>query len=219
MRTKARFPWPQRTTVLAGALLLVSGVLLLMVSVRLAVPVTNSFVIPLSGPVVSFAAAIVRVAAFVVAAFGVAGEVGIAGHSTIGRSALAVWGLRDLVFLTLALAPLTTTPVVASAGLALNLVFAIAALASAILVLRARVLWGAARWVWLLVAIIECAFVAVSDPLPFATDAALRLLLALAAWPLEYVEPVLTLAIAVSLLLWGRVEAVKHRARLVHDAW
>lgn len=216
-----RFPWPQRTTVLAGGLLLLSGLLELLVRVRAGLPVTETFVIPLSGSIASFAAAVTRLAAFLVAALGVGGELGFAGRSRTGQVALVLWGARVLTFSLLSLIPIddAASPAVGITGLVAQVLFVAAAVVSVVLVVRARVLTGFARWVLLPTAVVDVAFLALAYPPPFGTEVALSIMVSLAAWPSELVDPALTLLIAVTLLLWGRTEAVKHRAQVVHDAW
>jgi hypothetical protein len=222
MRSAVRSPWPQRTTVVAGALLLICGVLLLLESARASLPVTEVHVIPLSGPVVALAAALTRAAAFLIAALGIAGEVGIVAGSTVGRVALVVWGAADLAWFLLDLVPssdVAPDPVLGTVQFLLQLGFAAAGLVAAILIIRTRVLSGVARWVLLPVALVDCAFIALASPPPFAIHAALSVMVALDAVPSEYLPSLLTLLVAVSLLLWGRTEAVKHRAKVIHDAW
>lgn len=221
MKGTPRFPWPQRTTARASALLLVSGFLLLLVAAQVELPITETFIVPLNGPVVAFAAAATRAAAFIILATGTAGELGVTAQSPAGRAALIAWGTRDLVFLLLAAIPFPV-PLESALGqlfIAVQLLFAIAAIVAAIQVIRARVLSGAARWAFLPIAAIDCLFAAISNPLPFATGAALSVMLALSARPTEFLYPVLTLLAAIAFLLWGRTEAIKHRAQVIHDAW
>lgn len=214
-----RFPWPQRTTAWASGLLLVTSVLLLLVAARVELPVTTTFIVPLDGPAVAMAAGAARAAAFIILATGVAGELGVTARSLVGRTALILWGTRDLVLLLLQLIPFTIGSASGGGYVALQLLFAVAALAAAIQVVRARVLSGPARWAILPIAVVDCFFAVVSDPPPSATDLALRIMLALSAWPTEFIHPVLTLLAAVAFLLWGRTEALKHRAQVIHDAW
>jgi hypothetical protein len=212
-----RFPWPQRTTFTAGLLFVVSGVLQLSNTAGFGLPITETFVISLSNPVLAFAAALAEAAAFVIAAIGIAGEIGIAGPAPWGRIALIVFGVRNVLFAALPVVPLDA-PLGEAQGYicsTVSLLFAVAGVVGAIAVVRARVLSGVARWVLLPVAVIECALVlAFSWPL-LPVD----VVLAIPADPIRFTGPALTLLLAASLLLWGRFEAVKHRARVIRDAW
>lgn len=219
MAPTSRFPWPQRTTLTAGVLLLVSALLLLIVRSRAALPVTGTITIPLGGPVVAFAEAAVHGAAFLVAALGIAGEVGIAGGSRLGRTALVVWGVRDLVLAVLGSVATGSGPgasVLVVLGTALSVLFPAAAVVAAVVVVRAEVLSGLARWVLVPVAVLACASGSLSFlPAPVVLGVAT----ALVAVPIELLDPVLTALVGIAFLLWSRMEAVKHRARTAYEAW
>lgn len=214
-----RSPWPQRTTARASALLLVSGLLLLLAAARIEVPITETLVVPLDGPIVLLAAAATRAAAFTVLAIGTVGEVGVTAGSVVGRAALIIWGARDLVLVLLSLMPSTIASALGGLTVALMLLFAAAAVAAVIQVVRARVLSGVARWVLLPIAVVDCFYAALATPLPIPTGAELPVVTAISVWPTEFVFPLLTLLAGVALLLWGRMEALKHRAQVVHNAW
>lgn len=218
-RVRALSPWPQRTTITVGILLLVNGALLLLEATRPTLAITETFVVPLSGTIVSFLAATTRAAAFFLAAAGLHGELGFAARSRTGRTALVVWGLRDLTFLFFDALAVNGTPAAGPefVGLLLQALFPIAALTAAITIARARVLVGNVRWALLPLAIIEVLFSALFN-LP-ATTFTQSIALTLASLPTEFIEPTLILLIAIALLTWGRTEALKHRARTIHDAW
>lgn len=212
-------PWPQRTTFYVGILLIVDGALLLIEAIHPTLAVTNRMSISLSGTLVAFLAAISRAVAFILAATGVHGELGVAARSRAGRATLIVWGLRDLTYLLLdALAGDTSPPAeLEVVGLVTQVLFPIAALTAAITIARARVLVGNVRWALLPLAAIEVLFSAMSN-LP-ATAFTRSIAVALASLPTEFIEPILILLIAIALITWGRIEALKHRARITRNAW
>lgn len=219
MRVDDRSPWPQWTTVVVGVLLLISGLLQAVVSTRMALPVTDSFIVPLAGGPVSFLAAITRAGAFLIAATGMRGELGLVAGSKPGRAALIIWGLRDLVFLLVVALPASGASPDVLVAVVPQLVVAVAGLVAAVSVVRARVLAGWARWVLVPLAVFEALLALVLDLPVLPTAFAETVALALTTWPTQFVEPVLMLAAAGALLSWGRLEAVKHRARIIHDAW
>jgi hypothetical protein len=214
MRTEPepRSPWPQSTTFWAGALLLAAGLLALLDAARAAVAVTEQFVVPLSGPGAGVAAAVLHAVALVVAAVGIGGEIGVAGARRWGRVALITTAV-----LTAALAleglPVQDVPPrpVLAAILVAHLLVLLGGLAAGLAVVRARVLSGPARWALLAAALLMVLLDAVgSTPLAIPP---------LLTWPSEYLVPAATLLTGLAFLLWGRTEAVKHRARVIHDAW
>jgi hypothetical protein len=199
--------------------LLLCGALLLIQATHLTVPVTESLVIPLAGPVVALLAGLARATAFLLAATGVHRELGLAGRSKLGLTALVVWGLRDVTFLAIDALPVTgpLALVFQISAPTLQVLFAAAALTAAIAIARAHVLAGRVRWVLLPLATVEVLLgLLFNAP---ATPLTQSLALTLASLPAEYVEAGLILLIAIALLTWGRTEALKHNARTVHDAW
>lgn len=214
MRTEPepRSPWPQRTTYWTGALLLAAGLLGLLDAGHAAVAVTEQFVVPLSGPGAAVGAAVLHAVALVVAALGIAGEIGVAGALRWGRVALLTTALLGaaLALQGVLVQDVPPPPVSAAISLAYLLVL-VGGVAAGLAVVRARVLSGPARWALLATALLMVLLDAAGS-----TPLAIPLLL---TWPTEYLMPAATVLTGLAFLLWGRTEAVKHRARVIHDAW
>ena len=90
LRGAARSPWPQRTTFWAGLCLTVAAGLLLLDSAHLELPLLEDLTVPLSGWALGFVGSVVLLLGFVALAFGVGGELGVAGTSRLGRICLLV---------------------------------------------------------------------------------------------------------------------------------
>lgn len=214
-----RSPWPQRTTLTAGALLLLAGLVGLLNAAQVSLPITDSFAIPLNGLAFSVAAGALRAAGFVCAALGVRGEVGLAGRRTLGSVALVVWGLRDLGFDVLALLDPSVQPASIVVASIWHLTSTAAGLIAAFAVAHARVVVGWARWTLLPLAVFELLLTMFVNVPVFGTDFGLLVVLLLGQLPIRFAEPALLLLIATALLTWSRLEAVKHRARIAYNAW
>jgi hypothetical protein len=212
-------PWPQRTTVWAGACLLISGLLALLQALDPSIAIVPSVPLAIPAPVLQVSSAIVRAAGFLIAAFGVRGEIGITGGSTLGTAALVVYGARDVLFVVSGWAAADGTAIPFWVGVVVTgfvVVAALAALVAGVVVFRAHVLGGIGRGALLVVGVVEVVL-AVPQSIPLQAMSLLLL-----AAHLELVLPgllVVLVVLGLSYLLFGRVEAVKHRVDLIKEAW
>ena len=217
MVTRTRSLWPQRTTFWAGICFVVAALLQVLVFTRFTVDVTRTFSLFIPNPVAMVLAAAVRAAGFVIAALGLRGEVGVVADSRLGKAALILFGVGDLVYAVETLFPLGTdgppSPVLLVANTGLAVAVPVAALVAAVIVHRVAVLGGVARWILLPIAVLHLALLALELG-PFRD-----LFLALNRLPVEFVAPALLAALGVAYLLHGRGEAVKHRAQVINENW
>ncbi|MEY9951457.1 hypothetical protein [Leifsonia sp. EB34] len=132
-------------------------------------------------PGLGAASAVVLIIAFVVLAFGVRGEGGIAGSSRVGRAALVVFALTSVMSFGYVSMNLTVVAVnegqmaVASILLwARALVHVVALVVAALAVFRAGVLTGPDRWALPILAVLLIGTLVLSRiPLPVATGASI----------------------------------------------
>ena len=153
MVTRTRSLWPQRTTFWAGICFVVAALLQVRVFTRFTVDVTRTFSLFIPNPVAMVLAAAVRAAGFVIAALGLRGEVGVVADSRLGKAALLLFGVGDLLYAVETLFPLGTdgppSPVLLVANTGLAVAVPIAALVAALIMHRVAVLGGVARWILL----------------------------------------------------------------------
>lgn len=218
MGARTRSLWPQRTTLWAGVCFVVAALLEVLVAARFALPITSTVVLVIPDPVAAVLAAAVRAAGFGITALGFGGEVGVAADSRLGRAALILFGVGDLVQQAEILFPFggvdsPASPVLISAGTAFAVVVPIAALVAAVIVHRVAVLGGVARWILLPIAVVELVLLALGFGLFGDLSAALNLL------PVEFLQPAMLAALGAAFLLHGRGEAVKHRAQVINENW
>ncbi|MDF2442855.1 MAG: hypothetical protein JWR01_1058 [Subtercola sp.] len=158
-------------------------------------------------------------------AFGVPGESGIVGDSGVGRVALFVFGIHELVLgIAGAVTPMSTDPAaaVAAAGtpaaifggwvfLSVGILGLVAAVVAAVAIVRAGILHGPARWALL--------------PVPVAWAVGLALLFV----PVQEVAlvgvrfstavfPLLAL-VGAAYALHGRWPAIRARLRILNEKW
>lgn len=218
MATRTRSLWPQRTTFWAGVCFVVAALLGVLVFTQFAIAITRTFSLFIPNPIAIVLAAAVRAAGFVIAAVGLRGEVGVAANSRLGKSALIVFGLGDLVWAVESLFPFGTadgppSPVLIVGNTALAVAVPIAALVAAVIVYRAAVLGGVARWILLPIAAVDLVMLALGFGPSRDLSVALNLL------PLEFLQPALLAALGAAYLIHGRGEAVKHRAQVINENW
>jgi hypothetical protein len=215
---RTRSLWPQRTTFWAGVCFVVAAVLAVLVFTQFAVAVTKSFSLFIPNPIAMVLAAAVRAAGFVIAALGLGGEAGVVAGSRLGKAALILFGVGDLVYAVEDLFPFGTaegppSPVLLVANTALAVAIPIAALVAALIVYRVAVLGGVARWILLPIAVVDLVLLALEFG-PFRD-----LLVALNLLPIEFLQPALLAALGAAYLVHGRGEAVKHRAQVINENW
>jgi len=215
---RTRSLWPQRTTFWAGVCFVVAALLAVLVFSQFALAVTKSFSLFIPNPIAMVLAAAVRAAGFVVAALGLRGEAGVVADSRLGRAALILFGVGDRVWAVESLFPFGTadgppSAVLIVASTALAVAVPIAALVAAVVVYRAAVLGGIARWILLPIALVDLVILVLEfGPLQ-------DLFVALNLLPLEFLQPVLLVALGAAYLVHGRGEAVKHRAQVINENW
>jgi hypothetical protein len=136
------------------------------------------------------------------------GEVGIAGHSRLGRAVLIVFGASWLVYEIFATVVANAPGLeVASRliGTSLTVLFGAAAFASAIFVVRAGVLHGFARWSLLLAALFDGALTLLSL-VPDVTFVTFLLI-----WQTDLIVPLTLLIVGASYILAGRARGIALR--------
>ncbi|CAM5486962.1 hypothetical protein [Leifsonia shinshuensis] len=139
-------------------------------------PPGTSWLYVLESPVFGTTSAAILLIAYILLAFGVGAEPGIAGPSRLGRTALVVLALTTTLNVGYVPLPAITigvnSQVLAFAGIAvllLALVHIVALTIVAVLVFRAGVLTGLARWAFPALAALTVLVMAVSRiPLPWA---------------------------------------------------
>ncbi|MFE4468991.1 hypothetical protein ACFRFH_09240 [Leifsonia sp. NPDC056824] len=141
-------------------------------------PPGTSWLYSAETPAAGTASAVVLVITFVVLAFGIRGERGIAGPSRAGRGALVLFALTSVV--SAGYVGMNLTVVAVSSGAlavmsilswALQIARVVALIVAAILVFRAGVVTGAARWALPIVAFVLVAVKVVSRvPFPAVVD-------------------------------------------------
>ena len=176
-----------------------------------------------SAAVWSAASALVVLVAAIVLAVGVRGDGGIVGRSVLGRVALILFGAQGLAFA--ALGAFVVNPLVAAVGLddlsgalivpfgAVIVLFTAATIVAGVIVVRAGVIHGVARWMLLVVA--GCATVlAVIQLLPAIAVQWVPALL----W-VGWLPTIALLATGLSYALYGRSDAIRARAREFNEKW
>ncbi|MEY9853340.1 hypothetical protein ABH923_003018 [Leifsonia sp. EB41] len=141
-------------------------------------PPGTSWLYSAETPFAGTASAAVLVIAFVVLAFGIRGEQGIAGPSRVGRTALVLFALTSIV--SAGYVTVNMTAVGVNSGVlalvsilfwTLEIVRVVALIVAAVSVFRAGVVTGPARWALPVVALILAGVVVVSRiPLPAVLD-------------------------------------------------
>lgn len=191
---------PRNTTVVGGLGLLVgSGVWLILVT---AVPGSGDFrFLAIWG--LSVVSDLFLFAGAVVLAFGLFHEPGIVGASWIGKTALVVFGARNLVFLIFGAIPFgpDVSPAAIFLNTGLSVVFAIAAIIAAVSVVLARELSGPARWV---LAVVALCYVVITS---LTLSSVIEIAQFLGAVRVDIVLPALFLMLGVVYLLQGRISA------------
>ncbi len=189
---------PRITTVAGGLGLSVGGGIgLILVS---AAPGSSELPIPFNWGL-SVIGGLFALAGAVILAFGLPREPGIVGTSPIGKSALIVFGARNLVFLIDGAIPFgpDVSPGAIYLNSALSVLFAIAALVAAAFVARAKAVSGLARWVLALVAVSYAVITALT------LFSMVEIAQFLAAVRVDIVLPVLFIVVGVVFLFQGRI--------------
>ena len=183
---------------------------------RFPVPYDFSWLNQFGNPFITQLSAAVLAVAITILAVGIGKESGIVGASIIGKLSLilfAIAGLAQSVIAPATLAPLGTSPNVLAllaVGFESSWVLGLAALiVASIVVLRAGVIRGVARWGLIVLAIATAVTTAVGlVPTVGAGE--------IASWG-YHVELLLQLAIGVLYLQHGRTAELKHRLQVVHE--
>ena len=183
------------------------------------VPYDLSWLNQFGQPLFAQLSAVVLVAAFTILAMGVEKEPGIAGASIIGKLSLilfAVAGLAVRVIAPATLAPLGTSPNVLAllaVGFGSSVVVSLVALVVAsIVVFRAGVIGGVARWGLLVLAIAT----AITSAVGLSDVPAVGPVEIVSTWGYP-VELVLQLALGVFYIHHGRTTALNQRREAVHE--
>lgn len=205
-----------RTTLWGGGILVASALIAFLASLHFALPLDQYTDFPFAGTVPLTISNLVMVLSLTVLAFGVRGEAGIAGSSVLGRVALVVFGAGYLLFRLYLLVPGTETPgstLAVIAGSALELLVIVAGVVAGVVVLRAHVLHGGARWMLLVVSVWDaaCGLMIFVPSVAFALN--------LAIWQVEVLIPAAHIVLGVTYVLHGRSAAIRHRLRTIYEQW
>ena len=209
---------PKATTLLGGLGLALVGLLELSWLVPSWFPISSDAQsVLLGGPAQALVIAVL-LASWVILAFGFRGEAGIVGSSVLGRIALILIGLvgpiQTLVSFAFLSGGLVGTVQGLWIGTALQLLPIVAIIGAAVMVARAQVLDGFARWILVGVAAAEVLVFALSA-VPNASQAYyIAVLFYLAALP-----PLLLAIAGVSFALQGRSAAIKQQLRTIYAKW
>jgi hypothetical protein len=154
----------------------------------------------------------------VILAFGLRREGGIVGASAVGRMLLVLWGLANpiAVFVSFALVAgglAGTLPGVVT-GTVFQLLPLLALAGAAIMVARAHVLDGFARWILVGVAATEVLLFSLSA-LQNAPQAYYAIVFSYGA----AIPPLMLAAAGVSVTLYGRSAAITQRLRAIYAQW
>jgi hypothetical protein len=185
-----------------------AGLIALLEAARLVMPVgfaANLYVFVAAAGIL---AGLVLLGSFILLAVAFHGEVGIAGHSRLGRAVLIVFGASWLVYEIFATVVANAPGLeVASRliGTSLTVLFGAAAFASAIFVVRAGVLHGFARWSLLLAALFDGALTLLSL-VPDVTFVTFLLI-----WQTDLIVPLTLLIVGASYILAGRARGIALR--------
>jgi hypothetical protein len=214
------FGLPVRTaTAWGGLLVTVSGTLILLCMIQTVVPLTPKYSFPFFSVVPVVTSAILLLVGATILAFGSGWGSGIAGRSTVGRTALTIFGASWLVYdicgMPVLLGAVMPHGVVADFifGPGLQLIFAAAAMVAAVSISRARVLHGFARWALLLVAVCDAVLGSLS------LIPSLDLTLDFVIWHTALLNPTGLIILGLSYMLSGRKAQARAWLRTVNERW
>jgi hypothetical protein len=208
---------PRSTTLWAGSGVVIVGALALFSALRVVLPLTQQISVPLFGHVATIVSALVLLAAMGILAFGVRGESGIVGRSAIGKGALLAFGIGALLLTFLDLVPVDQR----SPGLAVVITLVVsaqvlcvgAAVVASIVIARAGILRGFARWAFVIVA----ASYLVLTGLSFVPM--IEVAYALAALQTALLRPASLILLGLAYVLQGRSDAIRHRLQVINAKW
>jgi hypothetical protein len=208
---------PHFTTLWGGSGLVVAGVLSLLAIFNVAVPLARDYYFPFSSTIPQLLASIILLVSVGILALGIRGESGIAGRSVVGKTALLVFGLGHLVFYLVGLLSKNLSQnaltIESYFDLAFEIIVLVAGVIAAVVVLRAGVLHGFARWVLVPVAVWNAIiFGVMSTPL-------IQVAYVLVVWQADIVPPVLLIVLGLSYLLQGQSAAIRHRLHIINENW
>lgn len=206
---------PRLTTLWGGAGIVVASLLSLLAFFRFSFPLTHDYFLVFSAPIPAAVSAVILLVAIGILAFGIPGESGIVGHSVVGKVALLVFGIRDPVrLLVSSLSKGRSIDAIVAVGrfeFAFEFVVLAAIVVAAVVVVRADVLHGFARWALVPVAVCDViimglSFIPVLALVPVANGVGLLRLVSLVALGIGY-------------LLEGRSAAIRHRLQIINERW
>jgi hypothetical protein len=212
----ARITTSHLTTLWGGGGIIVAALLTVLAAFHVGVPLTDSDSLVFSSTIPQLTSSVVLLVAFGVLAFGVRGESGIAARSIVGKSSLLVFAAGNVVFQLIALLTndlsFDALVAVGSVEFVLSVIFVGAGVVAALVIMRAGVLHGFARWA-LLIVVVWQAIVMVLWSIPVVEFG-----LFLVPW-VSFVEPALLLALGIGYLLQGQSAAIQRRVRIINEHW
>ncbi len=203
-----------RTTLWGGSGLALTGLIALLAWLRFVVPLTTSRSLPLASEIPLAAAAVVMLASTVVLAFGVRGESGIVGPSRLGKLALLLFGASDLLSTVFGLVPSSQIPGVPAnvlAGEVADVLVVVFVIFAAVAVVRAKVLHGAARWMLVVVAVVETITMFTPGIVMSLAPGQLGLLHLFLV-----LQPLTLLALGLTYALHGRSASIRRRMQVIN---
>jgi len=218
--TKVAAPTTHYTTLWGGAGVVVSAVMAASPTLLPVAPNDWYFLIGWL-PIMQLLSTVILAAAVTVLAVGVRGESGIVGASVVGKTALIGFAVLRLVLATLpSIVPIAVDAnalgepsftLLAVTNVILLSLPVMALVLAGVVVVRARVLRGFARWGLLAVALVNLCGAALSY-IPIVD------VWYIASW-FYSASLLLLLALGIAYLLSGQSTALRNRWKIINDAW
>jgi hypothetical protein len=208
---------PHLTTLWGGGGIVIAALLSLLATFRVAVPLAHDYSFQFRGAIPQLLSSIVLAVAIGILALGIRAEAGIVRRSVVGKIALIVFGLRDVV---IALVGMLSRNLSQNAlaiesyfDLAFEVIVVVAGVVAAVVIVRADVLDGFARWVLVPVAVWNAIIIGVM------LIPVIEVAYYFVAWPTEIVRPALFIALGAAYLLEGQSAAIRHRLQIINENW
>lgn len=210
---------PNVTTLCAGGGIIVVSLIWFFAYFGLAIPITDEYILLFTAEIPQRISSIILLLAMGILAFGIRGEPGIVGRSVIGKIALLVFGLgTDAVVPALVgvlARNLSQNTLTIEGYFELNFAYGLIIIASgvvaAIVVVRANILHGFARWA--LVPVVVCyGFAMGLSWIP-------ELEAVYVAAGTELLRPASLIVLGFTYLLQGQSAAIHHRLQIINEKW